>query len=60
MRGQSGGEDFELLGQGRVRIEGVPRLSLAHHVDHSAAAYDEGHIPGSVSWNAYTDLRCPC
>lgn len=29
-----GGDDFELLGDGRIWIEGVPRLSLAHHVDH--------------------------
>jgi hypothetical protein len=42
MRGQSGGEDFELLGQGRIRIEGVPRLSLAHHVDHFDAGKDGG------------------
>lgn len=42
MRGQSGGEDFELLGQGRIRIEGVPRLSLAHHVDHLHAGQDGG------------------
>lgn len=35
MRGQSGGEDFERLGQAPIRIEDVPRrLSLAqHHVD---------------------------
>jgi thiosulfate/3-mercaptopyruvate sulfurtransferase len=26
-------------------------------VDVSAAAYDEGHIPGAVLWNAYSDLR---
>jgi len=26
-------------------------------VDVSRAAYDEGHIPGAVLWNAYTDLR---
>jgi hypothetical protein len=42
MRGQSGGEDFELLGQGRIRIEGVPRLSLAHHVNH----FDSGQHGG--------------
>jgi thiosulfate/3-mercaptopyruvate sulfurtransferase len=28
-------------------------------VDVSAAAYDGGHIPGAVLWNAYTDLRRP-
>ncbi|HEY7257387.1 MAG TPA: rhodanese-like domain-containing protein [Solirubrobacterales bacterium] len=26
-------------------------------VDVSPAAYEEGHIPGAVLWNAYTDLR---
>jgi thiosulfate/3-mercaptopyruvate sulfurtransferase len=26
-------------------------------IDVSAAAYDAGHIPGAVLWNAYTDLR---
>jgi thiosulfate/3-mercaptopyruvate sulfurtransferase len=26
-------------------------------IDVSRAAYDEGHIPGAVLWNAYTDLR---
>jgi thiosulfate/3-mercaptopyruvate sulfurtransferase len=28
-------------------------------VDVSAAAYLQGHIPGAVLWNAYTDLRHP-
>ncbi len=42
MRGQSGGEDFELLGQRRIRIEGEPRLSLAHHVNHFDAGQDCG------------------
>lgn len=26
-------------------------------IDVSRAAYDEGHIPGAVLWNAYADLR---
>jgi thiosulfate/3-mercaptopyruvate sulfurtransferase len=26
-------------------------------IDVSASAYDAGHIPGAVLWNAYTDLR---
>ncbi|MGO8947993.1 MAG: sulfurtransferase [Ktedonobacterales bacterium] len=26
-------------------------------VDVSRAAYDQGHIPGAILWNAYTDLR---
>jgi thiosulfate/3-mercaptopyruvate sulfurtransferase len=26
-------------------------------VDVSRAAYDEGHVPGAVLWNAYADLR---
>jgi hypothetical protein len=34
IRGQLCGKNFELLCQGWIRIEGVPRLSLAHHVDH--------------------------
>jgi thiosulfate/3-mercaptopyruvate sulfurtransferase len=28
-------------------------------VDVSGANYDQGHIPGAVLWNAYTDLRDP-
>jgi thiosulfate/3-mercaptopyruvate sulfurtransferase len=28
-------------------------------VDVSPAAYEQGHIPGAVLWNAYTDLRHP-
>lgn len=28
-------------------------------VDVGPAAYDAGHIPGAVLWNAYTDLRHP-
>ena len=28
-------------------------------VDVSAGAYDEGHIPGAVLWDAYRDLRHP-
>jgi thiosulfate/3-mercaptopyruvate sulfurtransferase len=28
-------------------------------VDVSPTAYDEGHIPGAVLWNAYSDLRWP-
>ena len=28
-------------------------------VDVSPAAYDAGHIPGAVLWNAYSDLRRP-
>jgi thiosulfate/3-mercaptopyruvate sulfurtransferase len=28
-------------------------------VDVSAAAHDQGHIPGAVLWNAYADLRHP-
>jgi len=26
-------------------------------IDVSAAAYNAGHIPGAMLWNAYTDLR---
>jgi thiosulfate/3-mercaptopyruvate sulfurtransferase len=28
-------------------------------IDVSPAAYGQGHIPGAVLWNAYTDLRRP-
>jgi thiosulfate/3-mercaptopyruvate sulfurtransferase len=35
---------------------GDPRVRLVE-VDVSRAAFDEGHIPGAVVWNAYTDLR---
>jgi len=33
-----------------------PSLRLVE-VDVSAAAYKDGHIPGAMLWNAYTDLR---
>jgi thiosulfate/3-mercaptopyruvate sulfurtransferase len=33
-----------------------PNVRLVE-VDVSRAAYDEGHIPGAVLWNAYSDLR---
>jgi thiosulfate/3-mercaptopyruvate sulfurtransferase len=35
---------------------GDPAVRLVE-VDVSRAAYDDGHIPGAVLWNAYTDLR---
>ena len=35
---------------------GDPGVRLVE-VDVSRAAYDEGHIPGAVLWNAYADLR---
>ena len=35
---------------------GDPQVRLVE-VDVGPAAYDEGHIPGAVLWNAYTDLR---
>jgi thiosulfate/3-mercaptopyruvate sulfurtransferase len=35
---------------------GDPGVRLIE-VDVSRAVYDEGHIPGAVLWNAYTDLR---
>ena len=35
---------------------GDPQVRLVE-VDVSPAAYDEGHMPGAVLWNAYTDLR---
>jgi thiosulfate/3-mercaptopyruvate sulfurtransferase len=37
---------------------GEPGIRLVE-IDVSRAAYDEGHIPGAVLWNAYTDLRDP-
>lgn len=37
---------------------GDPSVRIVE-VDVSRAAYDEGHIPGAVLWNAYTDLRDP-
>lgn len=37
-----GSEDFELLCERRVRIEGIPRLSFAHHVDHLDARQGGG------------------
>ena len=35
---------------------GEPSVQLVE-VDVSRVAYDEGHIPGAVLWNAYVDLR---
>ena len=35
---------------------GEPGVRLVE-VDVSRAAYDDGHIPGAVLWNAYADLR---
>jgi len=35
-----------------------PTIRLVE-VDVSPAAYEQGHIPGAVLWNAYTDLRHP-
>ena len=35
---------------------GDPSVRLVE-VDASRAAYDQGHIPGSVFWDAYADLR---
>jgi thiosulfate/3-mercaptopyruvate sulfurtransferase len=37
---------------------GEPSVRLIE-VDVSAAAYEAGHIPGAVLWNAYGDLRDP-
>jgi thiosulfate/3-mercaptopyruvate sulfurtransferase len=37
---------------------GDPGVRLVE-IDVSRAAYDEGHIPGAVLWNAYADLRDP-
>src|SRR5947209_10180875 len=37
---------------------GDPGVRLVE-IDVSRAAYDDGHIPGAVLWNAYTDLRDP-
>ncbi len=39
--GLCGGEDFELLGQGGIGIEGKSRLSFSHHVDHFDARQDD-------------------
>ena len=35
---------------------GDPSVQVVE-VDVSRAAYDQGHIPGAVLWNAYSDLR---
>jgi thiosulfate/3-mercaptopyruvate sulfurtransferase len=37
---------------------GEPGVRMVE-IDVSRAAYDEGHIPGAVLWNAYSDLRDP-
>ncbi len=55
-------------GANEVRTEPVIDVSwIADHLDDpsvrfieldvSRAAYDQGHIPGALLWNAYTDLR---
>lgn len=41
IRGQSRGKNFELLSQRWIRIEGVSRLPLAHHVDHFDAVQND-------------------
>ena len=38
---------------GHLREPGIRLIE----VDVSKAAYDQGHIPGAVFWNAYADLR---
>jgi hypothetical protein len=38
---RSRGKDFELLGQGWMRIEWISRLSLARHVEHFYALQDD-------------------
>ncbi len=38
----SGSKNCELLDRGRVRIVGVNRLSLTHHVNHFDAGQDDG------------------
>jgi hypothetical protein len=35
---------------------GDPEVRLVE-IDVSRVAFDEGHIPGAVLWNAYADLR---
>ena len=35
-----------------------PRLRIVE-VDVTAAAYDDGHIPGAVLWNVYRDFKTP-
>src|SRR5579864_8715784 len=35
---------------------GDPSIRLVE-IDVSGTAYDQGHIPGAVLWNAYADLR---
>jgi thiosulfate/3-mercaptopyruvate sulfurtransferase len=37
---------------------GEPSIRLVE-VDVSPAAYDQGHIPGAILWDAYVDLRDP-
>jgi thiosulfate/3-mercaptopyruvate sulfurtransferase len=55
-------ESAETLPDPRTDVAGIaahlddPSVRLVE-IDVSAAAYDAGHIPGAVLWNAYTDLR---
>lgn len=52
----SGDEDGIVDVQWIAAHIGDPRIRVVE-VDVSRAAYDEGHVPGAVLWNAYTDLR---
>ena len=39
-----------------VSHRGDPAIRIVE-VDVSRGAYDQGHIPGAILWDAYTDLR---
>jgi thiosulfate/3-mercaptopyruvate sulfurtransferase len=53
----SGGDRSGTVDVGWIAAHiGDPDVRLVE-IDVSRAAYDEGHIPGAVLWNAYADLR---
>nr|WP_292591525.1 hypothetical protein [Mesorhizobium sp.] len=42
----SGGENYELLGKGRIRFEGIPYLSLVHDMDHYLDPFENSTVAG--------------
>jgi thiosulfate/3-mercaptopyruvate sulfurtransferase len=53
----SAGEHIEIVDSAWVAAHDADADVKVVEVDVSRAAYDAGHIPGAVLWNAYSDLR---
>lgn len=58
MTGDEGWADVFVEPEWLVERLNNPAVRIVE-VDVSAAAYDQGHIPGASLWNAYTDLHHP-